>query len=720
MGWAKFPLNGGAVNSREPSELRPGEFSEASGVAYKADSERLHNDLVFSDWGFRPSELGGQYDNWQGPFYLNFEGDNNRDWIMLICDETVGLEENSYTKASIFFANANGGSSWIKSDYPLIDNLGNQFGLTNASIAHWGDRYYLVTDQGCAEIEGSGTGTPVVRQLGMLTAEAPRYKSVSDQEKGITTNSMMLLGFGSQVAEDFLGADTGLVSWSYNTGLSDLVQADYISMYVTEVSSDTGAESAPMYYYEVGGSSYWTSDGAYPTVRFPAAFINADSDKFRIYLKYWGQTSLVGGFTDEFPEKEFIKRYEATPVGASLMAADNQYEFAAGDSITFDRIQKTEVTNALPVLGVDGARAIYAAFRHPNTATVCAFWNDALVMNDAGFNNGTWVPGTPNLNGFKTDPHGFRIDEGSPTLIRYSPPGQPWNNPVPYFMNFASEREDKIRGLKVVNDRLVVLCEHAVHTLRYLPFNNLLAAQQGRVKDVVTTTVGLASQKAVAKVDTPSGERCVWLSNRGLEWTDGTGWDDACPDFRVPDGQDLSSAVLVAIPREYRVDLYLGTKLYSFYYHPTHLKEGRLKMLGPTELGKVIYGACEYNGTVYRWDGIDIEWTGADTTPGDGYVYTGFIYGDNPYKDLVIEDFGITHTPVTDSIEIRCDGGVVGLAPQIGTTASITNLDLEETGSAGLAQRGNYVRFRVAVSSADDWSVGPLWVQGDEESGGIG
>lgn len=703
--WQKFPLIGGAVNNREPNALRAGEFSAASGVRYKPNDEQLHSDLNYTEWQFRLQELGADLSGWQGPFYLSFE--DKRDWVLVLANQRTGIETVT-VKTRLYFTRANGQTGWVLSDYALSDNSENQNGITAAKVRHWGDRYYLLSDQGIAEIipPTGATGIPTLRKLGMPAPEATGPLYIGGAVSNVLT--------GNSTSFAFSGSAGG-----------DLVTNDIITVYITEYDSTTALESPIL--WKIGtlltesGDAYAVQAGAAGKaidITLPDNLYSDNADKLRVYLKFWGN-----GADTEFGWTNFndINAYRGAVVGANLLLdTDGNSEHDPGASVQFADFQKDIVVSPLPVIPVDDARLIFPGQRMPNTATAGVFWNDSLVANDTGYSERLII----------TDPAASsnlgRVEDARKTIIRYSPAGNPGDQPTPFVLPFASDREDQIKGLEVVNDRLMVLCDQAVHTVRYLPYNNLLSAQQGRVNDVLTTNVGLASPNAVVKVETNRGEMCVWLSRRGLEWSDGLGWDDACPDFSVPDGVDPSDAAMVVLPNEYRVDLYLGLNLYSFYYHPSHLKNGRLKMLGPTVLNAQIFGACEYRGTVYRFDGVDLEWTGVAEPGGEGEVYTGQIHagnvaeGGSPFKDIRIKDFGVTHG-VADSVSLQVNAAVTGYALENGPETFLDNPDLEETGSAGVSARGNYLRLLLRADRTDaDWAVGPLWLNGSEESGGNG
>jgi len=729
MGWAKLPVDGGAVNARPASELAPGEFTDTSGVRYKAGSKQLYSDIVWTDAAFQPSAY------WSapsfGPFYLSFE--NTGDWLCMVVNHLGILEgvEGSYVGGDIYFGKADGTQAWLLSDYWLIDNVGRPLSegggsVTAAKLVQWGDRYYLITDQGVAEITPpTGTGPPTLKRLGMLVPETLRYTNPFTLSRDNPSPSMLRLGG----ADSFIGGDSGGVSWVGTS--SQLETGNVVDLYVTEYSSTTGVESQPIYYWDetinlTGGT------GNYPTVTFPDVFLNDDSTSFRIYFKFWAAS------TAEFPvemraERKAVTLYQAAPIGASLLVeaaggGDLNSSFGLADVVSFPTVGPGQSANTIPVLAVDGARLIYPAYRQPNTGTVGAVWNDSLIMNDSGFFK---VP-AQTIGEFLGDsyPSGsaYRQVSKIPTVIRYSAPGDLANQPIPYFMNFASEKEDYITGLLAVNDRLVVFCDNAVHTVRYLPFNGLLASQQGRVKDIITTSVGCPSTRGYTKVETSSGEFAVWVSDRGIEWSNGSGWSDACPDFEMVGYLKpfIDSAVLINNPAQYRLELYIGTYHYSFYYHPSHLKNEHLKMLGPTVLNNIVTGACNYRDTSWRFDGNKLQVGRLDTVtsenpPIDAVVNTGHITGNNPFEDIVVTDLGATHGPIQGAVSLRCPAAVRGRAESPGISTDLPNPELNETGSTGISQRGNWISVNLQVKDAiEGWGIGPLWLKGDEESGANG
>jgi hypothetical protein len=674
MGWARLPVDGGAVNSRPGNSLEPGEFQATAGVRYAPGSKQLHSDVTWADTESQPQSAV-----LAGPFHLSFE--NTHDWLMLVYSTVL------------YFARADGTTAWTSSDTDigLSDRVSSN---GNASLAHWGDAYYLTTDHGIVEIMApTGSGPPQPRRLGLRAPE--------------------LSGMIQMVGTPATGAVTGLAG---TVKESDLVTDDTYTYYITEYSTSSGFESQPIYYgYYNYALTIGEVDSQYEihTILFPNAFFNDEADKFRLYFKYFDGPGSVSRATQELVP---TTTYDAAVVGTTLVAKiDGTTEFDLAETYQNNIITKAAAQNGLPIIAADNARLIYSAYRHPNHARACAVWNDSLIMGDAGF-----------AYGGGGDLDNRRAGE-IPTIIRYSPPGDPSNQPIPYFMNFASERQDDIRGLIAVNDRLVVLCDNAVHSVRYLPFNNLLANQQGRVKDVVTTSVGCPSPNGFAKVETGSGEFVVWASHRGLEWSDGSGWADACPDFVMPQGekqdttQFYESAVLHNNAELYRLELYVGRFLYTFYYHPDHMKNGKLKMLGPELLDGYVTGACSYRDKAWRLENAVMKVSVAGGSPNDAFVATGHISGDSPYQDIEITDLGLTHGAVDGSIKLRADGAVRGQSLAVGVATGLPSPFLDETGSTGVGQRGNYIQVRMDIEDAvEPWAVGPMWIKGDEQVGSNG
>ncbi len=722
MGWAALRVDQGAVNSRPANSLVPGEFVATTGVRYAAGSPQLHSDVTWVDTQFQPTDAGALLDT-IGPFYLSFESVDD-DWLMIVTNALQG--RHGFVGGIIAFAKADGSQAWTFNSERLQDNAGRSSAaggdsVTQASLAHWGDRYYLATDQGNVEISPpTGTGPPTVTRLGVRVPEGLRYNNFTQQTNNNPSDAMLLIGSGGTL-ETWLGADTGDVTWSgSNTNLDN---GNVVSIYLTEFSEESGKESHPIWYFDEIIDS---GNGAL-TVTMPGAFINADSTSFRAYFKFWAAT------TAEFPvemrtERELVTRYQAALVGASSMMEFKSvgsifnFNFVLAQTAQFPTVGPGQITNPLPVIAADNARLIFRAYRSPNTSSIVAIWNDSLVMGDSGYNDGDDPIRSldPGFNEFFDSGPSYRKAVSIPTIIRYSPAGEPWNQPDPYFMNFASDKEDDIKGLIVVNDRLVILCDNAVHTVRYLPFNNLLSSQQGRVKDVITTSVGCPSPKAFTKVETGSGEFVVWLSHRGLEWSDGSGWADACPDFVIPEGADFTRAVMINNAELYRVELFLGLEHYSFYYHPEHMKNQQLKMLGPTPLVNLVTGAAVYRDKMWRMEGSTVKVTQAGN-PDNAAVTTGHIRGDSPYQDIEITDLGLTHGPVDGTIKLRPDAAVRGQPLSSGIATNLPNPELDETGSTGVGQRGNYIQVRMDIEGASEgWAVGPLWLKGDEQGGSNG
>src|SRR6056297_292777 len=248
-------------------------------------------------------------------------------------------------------------------------------------------------------------------------------------------------------------------------------------------------------------------------------------------------------------------------------------------------------------------------------------------------------------------------------VIRVTPSGDPENAPPIYTLPIVSEDQDRIVAIQTLRDVAVVLTRSACLRLNYIPFESGVA--QDRTLTQISDFHGAVGQKAVTTVETTEGQYVVWISRTGLMGTNGFGFRDFCPDFTLEAaGLDPSEAEgwsLVNNYREYRLELWTGSKRWDFYYHPTLLKDVRgdglglsFKLMGPSPYWSIDESVTAAD--MGDWAGEPImllsvtDSVGSkvmlgreivdDRTPS---IKTGQTWGSNPETMLTCHGLGLQH-----------------------------------------------------------------------------
>jgi hypothetical protein len=297
-------------------------------------------------------------------------------------------------------------------------------------------------------------------------------------------------------------------------------------------------------------------------------------------------------------------------------------------------------------------------------------------------------------------------------------------------MYFATPYSDDVVGLGQVNERLIALTESGVHRVNYLPVEGNIEQLRGQVTEEITGLHGCVGRRAYTTTETEAGEFLVWLAREGIRATNGVGWVDFCPDWSV-DGAGLSpttlsTAVLINNPRDHRLELYVGSTRWDFYYHPSHLKNGRLKALGPNTVQDANGAAITVvDATVGRLSGKDQVWIASAST----------VYTEAQNFDSQTMEFETGHISAGPLHQLACNGVALThtdtpTATAIPTTTT-KEIDLTETEyvQESLSLQYNQTDkammrdclgdpwLRVKMRSTDtlDMSWGPMWVNAHEE-----
>lgn len=556
------------------------------------------------------------------------------------------------------------------------------------------DKLLCVTTDGAnsyletATVGATGTWASIQTITGVVTAatvvhRGDQYFVGTDQGNYVVQDNVARV-MGMTAGEPNAIAPFG--GFGVAAGSSVWAVGDFITYYLTEYDSTNDVESAVAASY-AGSIAVATNK---TTINLSAyTKLNPRADKYRIYRRYYGTNTS----SNDVQSQSDMDQAEGPRTTRAYIAGLLDEVDATTATFTDEGDYKFDPTPQYPLIATDVVYggSIFSFLRYPREFTLGCVFNDCLVVND------------PNT---------------SKQVIRYSPPGYPEYQPDPYFMYFATERSDEVVGLRVVNDRLVVLTTGAVHRVNYLPLAGDLVGQQGRVQEIITSVAGCVGRHAHAKVQTEGGELVVWLSGRGLEWSNGVGWSDACPDF-VGSLVTGSSPVLVNNEALYRLELYDGTTRWDFYYHPDHLKSGKLKMMGPSTVPVTVSkGACADSDYVWIGGASAVHTVNVGTSAEDSVLLTGHIRGSDPFADLVCDGLALTHSGTSGTtLTARVYGKLDGQAEVDTGPVTIPNPELDETGRAALAMRGRYLRAELTVGGDTAWAGGPLWLEVTQEEG---
>ena len=156
--------------------------------------------------------------------------------------------------------------------------------------------------------------------------------------------------------------------------------------------------------------------------------LNSNADKVRIYRHFEGNGvgETVGqNYVSDSPQAIIAGLVTEEAIGGGTGSYNDELKYTLDPAVQFPIIQTDAVYGG----------GLYDFLVKPAAASLGCVFNDCLVLND---------PGT------------------SKQIIRWSPPGYPEYQPVPYFMYFATENSDEVVGLRVINDRdWETIIEHA-------------------------------------------------------------------------------------------------------------------------------------------------------------------------------------------------------------------------------------------------------------------
>jgi len=220
----------------------------------------------------------------------------------------------------------------------------------------------------------------------------------------------------------------------------------------------------------------------------------------------------------------------------------------------------------------------------------------------------------------------------------------------------------------------------------------------------------------------------VWLSPTGLKATNGNGWTDICPDWSVEGAglTNLGGAVLHDNQALYRLELYSGLTRYDFYYHPSLLKDGKFRMMGPTTMNVAVTTSAtgELNGQNASWvtSSTVIQRQNTINDKNQMELTGGQIHPKNPMQQLKVTEVALTHNAQNG------ESGTIQIESKItfedSSTESVAiDLSRDETTPndfAGGGHSGNWVKLGLTLSEFGEHAAGPMWIRADIMEDGDG
>ena len=238
-------------------------------------------------------------------------------------------------------------------------------------------------------------------------------------------------------------------------------------------------------------------------------------------------------------------------------------------------------------------------------------------------------------------------DIENPALVRYSFPGEPEAFPATYYLDFETRDNDRVRCIKVVNNRCMVWLDNAVYRLNYLPSERDASFDRGKATEMISGQYGAVNPMCVA-VYSPEGsiQKAAFVSHKGIFATDGYNLEELTGglDWRGVISTTATSTPICLINNAedqelvfyYRNDGLASQETYvalHLCYSEDHLVNGRPKVSGPVVMRNFAtpnYASLESAWAVQRSAGhtsIYLGYGGSETGPGAGKVY--IVSGEN-------------------------------------------------------------------------------------------
>lgn len=261
-------------------------------------------------------------------------------------------------------------------------------------------------------------------------------------------------------------------------------------------------------------------------------------------------------------------------------------------------------------------------------------------------------------------------DIAHPTRVAYSLPGNIDAFPSAYILNLETKDKDRLTCIRSLGSVCLFGLAGQLQRANYLPRSDDAEFDRGRCVEVVDNDNGIPGPFAACKFVLAGRLMCFYASRSGPRMTDGyestTANDDLAWDTTV-DLDNLTNCVAINNARYQEILLFYDpdgaglTHCLRFQYHPTHLKNGKLKATGPcdisivgaavgvNELGERLLYSAHPNGLVYLENRGDSDASGHGITPGltTRDMYIGGLGGEWELHRVLVHTQGATATTVS-------------------------------------------------------------------------
>lgn len=185
-------------------------------------------------------------------------------------------------------------------------------------------------------------------------------------------------------------------------------------------------------------------------------------------------------------------------------------------------------------------------------------------------------------------------DVNEPGLVRYSFPGMPHSFPSLYFVGFNTKQVDRVTCIKSLDAVCVIGLQSQVWRLNYLPNETDSEFNRGRCREIISANHGIVGPDAACLFTPVEGNsRVAYVSHDGIYSTDGLSTQLLTMDIdwdELVSKANLSSCILVNVQHLWSLFLYYvpaggsapPSRVLHLSYHPQHLKDGYLKVSGPS------------------------------------------------------------------------------------------------------------------------------------------
>jgi hypothetical protein len=208
-----------------------------------------------------------------------------------------------------------------------------------------------------------------------------------------------------------------------------------------------------------------------------------------------------------------------------------------------------------------------------------------------------------------------------PTEVAWTIPGTIDYSPVVYRLSIDTKNKDSVKCIRTLSNVCMIGSESQVHRLNFLPLQDDPEFNTGRAVELVDPDEGMVGPLAACLFTYGGREpRMFYVGRNYLRMSNGYSADNATDDIFWGDMLSLGEitrcrAVNIVLYSEilvYYSDNSGARKVLRLNYHPMHLKNGKLKVVGVTN-----YSAKSAADGVTS-DGSRVLYTGRT----DGFIYS--------------------------------------------------------------------------------------------------